>query len=499
MTPREYQYYDFTPLLDLDLDRLPTIWKELIESKQEASNTPLNMSLPAVLAYSNLAILDKYDVDCHLFTCSSSLFIMITAPSGAHKSSISKGLQEGFDRRIREVSINQRDAIARYKLKKKKYDNDLKTINVETDDLPNEPIPPEEPNMIVGTGTLNGIMGVLDTRGHIGLFTSEGGEFLKGHSMKSSKTKDDGKDKELVSYLAKMFDGANHIKVTGVEFKPQFNRRMGIMIMVQDEMARDFLSNTDFAAQGILPRFLISQCEDFNKREWWDTPESRKAIERERQANHDFAERVYQLLSQGSPYVDPIRAPFELSPAIMGSTDEARTLMQHYYNATVYRKQSDLADYKTFANRVYEHMCRIATTIAAFELRDEIEPSDVEAAIMITEWFIRQRLAMEVQAVAQRPELYSVARQVIRWMERRQWAGTHNELRRAGPAGLNRMDSEQVAGIVREMVTTGEVEVVEAKGKNNRRINLIRLVDEKNTSVEVATDEDSTLEESVVS
>jgi putative DNA primase/helicase len=209
-----------------------------------------------------------------------------------------------------------------------------------------------------------------------GIFSSEGGAVLGGHSM--------GKDAigRTLALLNKLWDGAPHIvdRATAASFAVR-GARMTISLQVQPHVLADFLDRDRGMSRGsgFLARFLVSQPMSLQGtrlyKESGDMPELGL-----------FSSRITELLSD-LPQVDPDRG---LVLPLLDFTADAKALWVESYNAIERELSSggDFASIKDAASKAADNIARLAAVLHVFEYgaRGPISAQSVDAARRIVLW-----------------------------------------------------------------------------------------------------------------
>lgn len=459
-------------------ERLPQLMKDAMAVLQELHNAPEELALQSVLGVANLAVQSHYNVDPIIYGHRPiSLFLIALAETGGFKSTVYDELMVGIQRYEENQRGLLKDAEERYQLDMAFYENDMKKYKADVAKghtglvVPTQPTPPKTCNLRVSKTTLLGLMKILKTQPAAGLFSSEAGMFFNSSSFQQ-KQGDLERSIEFVGALTAAWDGKEPMESnTNDRTVKLYHRRINMLFLLQTSTIRKFLSTSAYADQGFTHRLLISQCSMHEKplMDRSDAGVARVAALRARL--EPFHQRIERLISR------PIRVresdPFEVDPIVITMDADARQLSEDYYNGNRSRDTEDLIKYKGFAQRLDEHTIRLAATLAAFEDRTVITAQDMACAIELMEYYIQQRIDLELEYDARNPALRQQADDLIAWMKKRLWTGTVNDFRRTAPCGVQKMDREQVNQIVAEMVLTGEVELVDfvnKRGQTSRRL-----------------------------
>jgi hypothetical protein len=244
---------------------------------------------------------------------------------------------------------------------------------------------PKKPRSRLNTGsklTTNGIIRSLDEGwSTFGLFADEGGSVLGGHSLKAENS-----PVEFASALTMLWDKGAADRTTGEVTVRLRGRRLAGLILVQPKVARDFLQNRTFAEQGIHARFSIVQPPRWQPlAEDHTDPQVRARRQKLVGRVAGFADRIEAMLSQALPFVaksDCVLDP----PALSWSIDANKKAVDLIREFIDLRSENT----ETYWFRLWEHCCRTAGVLAAFEGYPEITLPVLEAAWALTLFFANQ-------------------------------------------------------------------------------------------------------------
>lgn len=461
--------------MDKRFDNLPTLMKDAIRVLQRLHNTPDALAMPAVLGMANLAAMPHYRVDTIKFKYKPiSLYIMCMLPTGMRKSTNYNEVIPG----IRRFEERKYDALAqeptRFALQTKAYkkaeDKYIKDME-QNGDYATTPVPaPVKPietcEYLLDKGTVNGIIDQLVTQPFVGFFSDEAGDFFSGHAFQGGRDAR-GRSTEMTSTLTKLWDGSHITRQTGLDSTRLYNRAANMMFFLQEEMARDFLNNPIFSAQGFVHRVLITQSGTVPKQ---PMDLSDEAIEQEEQIRTGlipFHDRIEQII--GRPLRLREDRNFELDPEIVRLTPRARTLFQHFYNQWLFSSDNELRNYAGFAERLYEHALRIAATLAVFELQTEIEAEHAVAAWDLMDFFIEQRRNLELGITSRNQAQQLGVERLAAWMQERKFAGTRSDIGRSVRWFKNLTEAEKTQ-LLEDLVSSEQADLTVTESANHRQV-----------------------------
>jgi len=287
----------------------------------------------SVLATASLAAQPHADVVLpHGQRSPLSLFVIDGATSGDRKTAADQiALQE-----VEEVRRDQ----ARKYLEEKAQTPDDK-------DSPR----PEARSLTIGKATVEGVQMLLRTQPHVGLFTSEGGELLGGHSLREER-RSAGLAWMLKVWGAEALDSLTR----GDGLSILLGRRAALHVMVQPVLLRSLLADPLAQGQGLLARCLIAQPDTLAGTRMFKDVNPAEAVE-----VAAFHRHVRALLHR-PPRLRPGGDGCELEPRALRLAPEARALWIEFHDE-VERQQApggELELARPFASKAAEQAARIA-------------------------------------------------------------------------------------------------------------------------------------------
>lgn len=462
------------------IDLLPTSLREAMEAQAAMGGYPIESVAPAALAVVSFATQALADVDS-IHTPGKSFplsnLFLILARSGDAKSSqfglLMKGVEAWQEKQLAIFDADQRE----YAVAKTIWDRDHQKAEKagEADTLlrlkANPPRRPADPRNILSKATTNGVYATLEKGWpSMGMFTSEGGSFLGGHSLRAENS-----PAEFASMMTLLWDGAPIDRTTGEVTMRLRGRRMAGLIMVQPEVASDFLNSPILKTQGLHARFLVASPPPY-------VPPLADFVgeaEAERKAGlvrriAPFNARIEELLSH------PLRTfgqdGRELRPVTVGFSRPALIHLQDWFNSTA--RKWRMEEKETFFGRALEHVQRLAGSIAVFDqwhgVKNDLDPEadvdglmahwkerasavrpviqieHVEAATAIVEWFAAQWLSIDVPVADQRDTRHAAyIERVSKWMKARKAPASARDIARAP---LQRLDAHVRSAVLATMV-----------------------------------------------
>lgn len=414
----------------MDLDKrfhfLPEDWQAAMIALKQIHGTLEPMSIQIVLGIANTATQCYWNVDSeHYGVRPTSLFLVNMTPTAGRKSTnfreLSSSIAE-YQKIKRNLLENDK---VRYSIEEKKYKADIKQYEKDHDNapilagpvtaptFPQPPRPVESYRYLIKKSTLNGIIDQLKSQSWLTVMSSEGGDFFNGHAFQGARA-DGSKSTELTSALTDIWDGHQLERSTGLDRTTLYNRRANMMLLLQETTIREVLNNRSFSEQGFLHRILITQCGDPVFKPLTTT--TKEENDSYRQLIEPFNQRILTML-QRATQEDPDRA-FELKFDTMHQSVGARRVFIDYYNKIVPLATTEYREWAAFVNRCHEQSLRIAATIADYLGETEISERSARGGVALAEFYLEQRLSLDIGVTDPRRDLKSAADRLLAWMEK---------------------------------------------------------------------------------
>ncbi|PBN42236.1 DUF3987 domain-containing protein [Sphingobium sp. D43FB] len=390
--------------MEFPLHLLPVNARTAIEAQAALGNYPIESVGTAALAIMSHASQGLYNVDSlqragHAYPL-SQLFLILS-PSGDAKSSIYRSLMGGIETwqvRMGDLHAQQMQA---YETDKRQWERRRAAMDKDNDVSPEDrhrmerqkPTLPRHPWNTPSKTTTNGIFKTLQEGWPTyGLFTAEGGSLLAGHSLKAENS-----PAEFASAITNLWDGDTIDRTTGDHMMRLRGRRLSGLIMVQSAVAGDFLTNVTLRQHGIHARFLIvSPCA------WQpiatDFTDPSEMLRREQLTSklQAFCNRIDEMLSY--PLETREGDDRELVLATMHWSGNAKHHMLAFQNRALEMRVEE----ETFFKRTFEHACRMAGVLTAYEGHGEITLEAAQAATALIEFYGHHWRTLDVQHVDER-------------------------------------------------------------------------------------------------
>lgn len=377
--------------MKLPIERLPKLLREALIEVRDEFNAPLELTLPVALASLSYASQGRYDIEnCHKGmpgVYPLSLFLLPMSPSGTRKSSTMRLFQEGIHR-YKEIDSD------RYKRENELYtvekmmdeDNEAKIRRDRTmDDMDkrdallsierNRSKPPISPRWQIENTTVKGLLNFLkNERPSAALLTDEAAKFLKGYAMSN---KDGGQAAEFGGNLTSLWDRGASDRSNGTDGVTIRNARLTVMMLSQPKVAQQFISSEEHREQGLLARFLITNCPPWTPPAMGGDPNPLPKLKA-------FNDRLFGLLNAGLNIDETDNTALILDTLRL--TTEARHRLETW-DQTWRTPESAKMPGDYFLSRMPEHVLRIAGNLSAFEAEAGVSLSTINAAIDIATYF----------------------------------------------------------------------------------------------------------------
>ena len=401
-----------------------------------------------------------------------SLYFLTIAQSGERKTATDTKALRPINDRAAELQREYDESYLSYRnaldvwtgerqriLKDRKLTKEGRKFNL--DALGREPLAPKSPILTMQEPTLEGLTKHLKI-GHpsIGLFSSEGGQFIGGHAMS-----DDAKRRSAAALNALWDDGRlERIRATeDAAILP--GRRLSVFLQAQPDVAQGFLTDPILRDIGLLARFLIAQPDS--------TIGSRRFSELA--AHHKLAITTYGvkmlgLLRRELPY-DERRDGLEPPALLMMGTTRAKWIEFSDHVEELLAPGRELHEITGFANKLAEHAARIAGVLQVFDDPDveAMDPDYLRRGIELAEFYAAEALRLHT---ASRVGVELREADCLRlWLTER-WHEPHVTVRaiqRGGPGSMREKDRiERLLNVLEAHHWVARVAGVSVEGKPAR-------------------------------
>ena len=255
---------------------------------------------------------------------------------------------------------------------------------------------PKNESMVVTDATIEAVLDkfIIDGLPNQSWTTSEAGQFLDGHSMKSDTAGN------ALSSLTSVWSGDPVSRLrsqrgkNAIPFTNAYDARLTLDIMGQRVILEPALNDPLMNGQGFLPRCLIACPESLIGSRQWATPE------RMNQSPYDDP-RLLAYWARCDILLDPPQT--EITRDITGkevrfnmpfADQQARQTLANFQDEIEGRQAKGRAlEYlRAFASRMAENASRIASLMAFFDCQKSVSVDYLERAFMLVEYSIAERL-----------------------------------------------------------------------------------------------------------
>ncbi len=351
-----------------------------------------------------------------------SLNLLTLATSGDRKTSAMKIARLPVDTFEKWLGDDYEVDLKRYKIAKRKWDfaieaakkkaaGDADKYGALIEAIGDEPLRPLFPTIIPdGSPTIEGLLKrYRNSRPSLGISTDEGGAFIGGHAMS-----DDSKMRTLAAYNS-LWDGSPIKRCRaddGDEFLALYHRRMTVDVMVQPDVAAEFMSDPIANGSGFLARFLPCYPASLaGERLHKDpSPESQPAID-------VYTKQILSILRKTPNYIGDERSGLDPRILKFDKTAERQWIALSDGIETEQRLGGRYASIRPFASKLGEHIARIAAVLTCVEDIDaqEINSETLERAAFLADFYATEALRL-LEAGACSPEL-ARAEKLLTWLK----------------------------------------------------------------------------------
>jgi hypothetical protein len=381
------------------VDSLGDVLAPAARAIHDRVQAPLAVCGQSVLAAATLAIQGHADVVLptkHARPLSS--FFITVAGTGERKNAVDTEALRPVRRReaaLREAyegeAIAHRNALdawdAARKSAIKSGKGDLNAIGAALGALGPAPQAPLHPVLTCPEPTYEGMCKLmLDGQPSIGIFTSEGGQFVGGHGMS-----DDAKLRTAAG-LSALWDGETIKRVRAQEGVTVLaGRRAAMHLMAQPDVAAMWMADRLLVDQGFMSRVLITAPEPASGSRMWRDPKPESEV-----AIQHYTARLLEILERPPPLAPDARN--ELAPRRLSLSPTARRqwigFADHVETRLGYGGELD--PICGLANKLAEHAARVAGVLTL--VRDieagEIANQQMEAGIAIVQHYAAEALRL---------------------------------------------------------------------------------------------------------
>jgi hypothetical protein len=270
--------------------------------------------------------------------------------------------------------------------KNAKPKGDRAAIKILLDLLGPAPVAPLVPLLTCSEPTYEGLCRLFIVgQPSLGIFASEGGQFIGGHGMS-----DDAKLRTAAG-LSAVWDGEaiKRVRADGTVVLP--GRRLAMHLMAQPDVASAMLNDPLLADQGMLSRVLTTAPDAASGTRIWREPSPQSDATMKR-----YGTRLLDILELSLPLADG--AQNTLAPRTLPLSALAYRLWIGFYDHVEKRidPTGELEPVRGLANKLPEHAARIAAVLAMVRDIDarEVSATVMEAGIVLAQHYATEALRL---------------------------------------------------------------------------------------------------------
>lgn len=364
------------------VEALPGLLGETVHAVCERTQAPLPLCGQSVLATTALIVQGHGNVELPTGAVKPiSEFFGTIAASGERKTSADDMVSEAIKEREAELDINYRADFALYQNRLAAYERQRHQVlsNRKNSDLSSKehalaelgpaPRAPMSPLLTVPEPTFEGLTRFIkDGQPSVGLFSTEGGQFIGGHAMS-----DENRLKTAAGFSRLWDDGEARRSRQGEGTYLIRGRRVSAHLQVQPDAAVRFFADQGLQDQGLLSRFLTS----------WPVStigyrKSKKPTESSTATLDHYRQRALEILRTRVP----MGPGNELAPQVLKLTPAAAAVWEKFYDwvEDQLRPGGPLRLATGLANKAPEHATRLAAILTLFE---DLSVREIDEATML--------------------------------------------------------------------------------------------------------------------
>ena len=383
-----------------------------------------------------------------------SAYYVSVAESGDRKTSgdtLALAAVRDFEASLREA---YREELATYESDRDLHESERRHVLNSRRDYPDRDVkrraldelglPPSAPLIPMLTApepTFEGLTRLFaEGRPALGLFGSEGAQFLGGHGMSPDHRL------KTAAGLSGLWDGEPLRRVRagdGSSVLP--GRRLSMHLMLQPYVAPELLADQLLAGQGLLSRLLPAAPESLAGSRFWREPDAASELALVR-----YNDDLGTLLERALPLAPGTTN--ELAPRPLPFGADAKRMWVAFVDHVEAQlgTAGDLAAISAFAAKAGEHAVRLGAVLALvddFEART-LDAEHLSAGIALSEYYLSEWQRLHDASVI-RPELRR-AEQLLAWLQG-QWTDSViglPELYQLGPAAIRDARSAREAMLI---------------------------------------------------
>lgn len=447
-------YRELPPAEPFPVDALGETLAKAAMAIESMIQCPMACAANSVLAVASLAAQGRANVILPIGQgkpAPLSLYLLTVLDSGERKSSADSMALKPVREMERELAENERSerrnfeaGFAAYEAKAKQLTVSLKKDRAELEKALRALDPPPQPPLLSvlapsGDQTMEGLFRIYQQgRPSLAMLCDDAATFLGGHSLKAEQKAG------TTANLCRAWDGSKLERIRGGDgVTVLYDRRLACHLMVQPGVAAGFLSDSQFADQGLLARFLVSAPHGRAGTRIRDDAAYQALAVNTALDLEDYNAAITGLLRQPVRWKDENDRPLGVELDALQFTPEARALYVDFANAIEAQlgPKASLAMAKAFASKLPENAARMAGTLALIEnsCAEIIEATTLADAIELAKYYLGEAVRLMASGAID-PEL-RLAETLREWLQSR--PGNRIGLRdiyRLGPNAIRQAD-----------------------------------------------------------
>ncbi|MCB2050526.1 MAG: DUF3987 domain-containing protein [Novosphingobium sp.] len=422
-------YRELPPAEPFPVDALGPVLGKAAKAIESVIQCPMACAANSVLAVASLAAQGRANVILPIGQgkpAPLSLYLLTVLDSGERKSSAdSMALKPVRDteREIAELEAGERQSylvkLSTHEVSAKHLTSKLKSDRAALEAALHDLGPPPQPPLLSvlapsGDQTMEGLFRIYQQgRPSLAMLCDDAATFLGGHSLKAEQKAG------TTANLCRAWDGSKLERIRGGDgVTVLYDRRLSCHLMVQPGVAAGFLSDSQFADQGLLARFLVSAPAGRAGTRIRDDDAYQAMAYNAALDLDDYNTAVAALLRQPVRWKDENDRTLGVELDALHFTPDARALYVDFANAIEGQlgPKASLAMAKAFASKLPENAARMAGTLAliADPQTNQIEAATLADAIDLAKYYLSETLRL-IASGAIDPEL-RLAETLLEWL-----------------------------------------------------------------------------------
>lgn len=430
-----FDHDDERPAADYPMHALGPVLGPAAQAIAELVQAPDAMAAGSVLASASLATQHLADVVLlHGAAAPLSLFIITAAESGDRKSACDQIAGHAVDELRKQQARDHIAAMQAWEAAKQSR---------QAGDDPAGP-PPVPKAITAANATVEGLARQLKAQSSIGVFSSEGGDFLGGHSMR------DERRAAGLAFFLKAWSGESLDTLRGGEgLTTLLGRRIALHVQAQPVLIHQLLTDPLAKGQGLLARCLIASPASLAGRRMF-----REGNPLEHPAVVAYNARITELLNT-RPDVWTHGDGFELKPKRLELSPEARALAVVFHDLLEMQQApgGELEDARPFASKALEQACRIAGVQAVIEGADAITSEVFKRAVKVVEFYLNEHLRLTGTSRTDRQNHLGLA--LLAWLQAHGPFVTRRQVLQSAPYAVRKVKASGIDELLTDLQRRG--------------------------------------------